>query len=145
MRLAGYTLTLALLLLLTGLAQGQDFIASYSYDACGNRVLAHVVYLSPRSGSAAATDTLRVDGTALSIAVYPNPTTGVVRVVLLSPEPNCGQVRLLLRDIQGRQLHTASAHPEGSDLDLSAQPDGAYILSVDACGSSSIFKIIKAP
>lgn len=74
--------------------------------------------------------------------VYPNPTHSEVMVTTTTPffTP---EDRIQVFSILGEQVYTSSIDSQESVIDLSAYPNGAYILIANIQGVTSTFKILK--
>ena len=82
------------------------------------------------------------DGTVVS--VRPNPTSGMVEV---SMDGLTESLTLEVIDLGGRILHfeeIAPGHqPQSMKLDLTAEPNGVYIIRLSSQGKSLSQKLIK--
>jgi hypothetical protein len=75
------------------------------------------------------------------MACYPNPTTGLVRVVM--PELS-GKGALRIFDKQGRMLRAAEVGDVGAfDVDMSALVPGVYSLQVIAGGRVGTARVVR--
>ncbi len=69
-------------------------------------------------------------GNARGLLIAPNPTNGLVRVVLTGESGESGMAIRLI-DAQGREAFTTRVSAAtGAELDLSSVPSGAYVLQV---------------
>ena len=71
--------------------------------------------------------------------VHPNPTTGSFRMTGIS----AGAKEIVVTDFLGRVLISLDTDEEEPELDLSAYPDGIYIVDVLQNGSERTFKVVK--
>lgn len=71
--------------------------------------------------------------------VHPNPTTGRFGITGIS----AGAKEIVLTDFSGRVLITLETEKEEPELDLSAYPDGIYIVKELQNGSERTFKVVK--
>jgi len=70
---------------------------------------------------------------ATFIRISPNPTTGIIKVNVISPDaPVKGIVDI--RDMTGRMLNQFNLVGVATSFDLSSYPEGAYIVTVQANG-----------
>lgn len=158
-----FPLLLAFLLLpLLSWAQ-QPVEMAFEHDAAGNMVRCYVVRLEqPKSEKSAKAESLELQHIASNAAAQstaPEPEPVEVqrgeRTVRIYPNPTRGQLRV---EVQGdgqaysyRLLGMGGAaiaqgqHDGGSPLplDLSAQPDGAYLLQLIWPDDRCTYKIIK--
>ena len=74
-----------------------------------------------------------------NIAVYPNPTTGKIHIVLSENATRCQIIGLM-----GNVLQETSPSSPDFDLDLSALPSGMYLVKVQfADGRTAFRKVVK--
>ncbi|MBE0637300.1 MAG: T9SS type A sorting domain-containing protein [Bacteroidales bacterium] len=76
------------------------------------------------------------DGYLSSVAIYPNPTTGLLNISGIE-----GDVNIILSNVQGQQILTTTANGEIT-IDLSAQPRGVYFIRLTNETSSRIEKVV---
>ena len=126
----------------------------YAYDEAGNRtsrtiVLAAASRRTARSGRAGTQEpdetqtpvSDRLDGRRIDI--YPNPTQGCLLVQLTGGDLT-QPVKAHVYDSNGTLVLTRDMEPDGqTELDLSAQPAGLYILRLLNGNNSREYKIIK--
>ena len=148
--LSKYCLML-LLLLFTNLytkitAQSTKAMVSYDYDYAGNRVARTVVFVSTRDGVKQSKNIdpqpVKEQLGELEITIYPNPTKGVLQVVVTGMKPN-DAYNLNLYDMQGKQLLSKVGQPDKALLDIASYASGSYILRVQVGNKIKDFKIIK--
>ena len=88
-------------------------------------------------------DPLAVSGASASkgIAIFPNPTDGIVRITFL---PDCRVERLVVTDIAGRQKETfpVSAADGSIVLSLSGYESGIYLLHVITATGIAVRKLV---
>jgi hypothetical protein len=75
-----------------------------------------------------------------SLFVYPNPTTGLISIRLITEEVT-NRIDLLLFDLTGKQVRHATTGNPGI-MDLSGLPAGLYILKVNSSKYSARLRII---
>lgn len=119
----------------------------YTYDMAGNRLTRKVITISTPAAAKRNTekaDTVVVSDKllALSIKIYPNPTTGVLGVEILGASDD-EDVRITVFGGQGAQLHSIKAQTGVNPIDISAYPNGWYILRIVSGNENKEFKIIK--
>ncbi len=76
------------------------------------------------------------------INVYPNPTHGMLGVEIKGGNSD-EEVRIIVYGGQGAQLHNIKAQTGVNPIDMSAAPNGWYILRIQAGNKRKEFKIIK--
>lgn len=113
----------------------------YSYDATGNMVKREIILsraLPIESRAIAYSEML----SSKEVKIYPNPTDGRLKVEIagLSDEDRCS---LGVFSVSGICIVKVSDARISTDLDISAHPNGIYILNVNINGSESSWKIIK--
>ncbi|NOU15932.1 MAG: T9SS type A sorting domain-containing protein [Bacteroidales bacterium] len=130
-------------------AKAQNFNATYTYDANGNRITATVVYLSksPTVPSPKVDDQLPIDPqTTLKINIFPNPTEGLLQVELsgvTDEQISAPSNAIRIFDTQGRLLFAISPISTSNTVDLSNYNDGTYIMQLFFAGKMRSFKIVK--
>ena len=112
----------------------------YRYDAAGNRVLKQIVLARSQAqrGMAPAAD--KVAGIGLTL--WPNPTTGQVRIETPDLEDgDRGQVTIYTTGggLVQRQPMTGRV----TTIDISASPQGVYILRIEIDGRQSCWRVVK--
>jgi len=124
---------------------------TYGFDASGNRISRHVIYLrsakinkdslsltSPKvKESAVIKETLD----NREIQIYPNPTRGLIRVDIPLSENDLA--RISLYDMQGRLLMDMKSAGTSTEVDLSGQPAGIYLMRIFLNNKPATWKIIK--
>jgi Viral BACON domain/Secretion system C-terminal sorting domain len=73
------------------------------------------------------------------VAVFPNPTTGLVYVVL----PNRQMADLSIHNLLGQIIVQKNQVNEDTSFDISSQPDGIYWLQIEKDGHREVKKIVK--
>ncbi|MBQ9469900.1 MAG: T9SS type A sorting domain-containing protein [Bacteroidales bacterium] len=149
-----------LLLPLFSMAQHPVEMA-FEHDAAGNMVRCYVVRLeqpkleksnkaetldhqqtaSSTAAQSAAPEPVEVQRGGRTVRIYPNPTRGQLRVEVQGD----GQAYTYRLLSMGGALIAQGQHDGGSPLplDLSAQPDGAYLLQLIWPDDRCTYKIIK--
>ncbi|OJU55168.1 MAG: hypothetical protein BGN96_16145 [Bacteroidales bacterium 45-6] len=134
------TIFLFLLLLSCCIASAQ---VVFGYDAAGNRI-SRTITLT-RSALVTKTDSVKPATEMLGdiqVKIYPNPTQGRLSVQVTGlPEGVTGTLGIFT--LQGQLLLRGEASSSPTELDISGQPAGTYILKIDAGGKSTTWKIIK--
>ena len=76
------------------------------------------------------------------LSVYPNPATEsiVIRVEALSPN---GQSRIVISDVNGRELFGQNVPQSVSTIDVSSWTSGIYMVRIEQNGHSCCRKILK--
>jgi urease beta subunit len=83
---------------------------------------------------------LTANETALSIGVWPNPTSDIIQLSLPSV---LGNVTLQLTDMTGRLLLKRSVKTTTDSLNLSPYPTGLYLLTLEINGQRNTYRLIK--
>ncbi len=159
---------LATFLFLPCLLQAQTKY-QYDYDATGNRIKFRVVNITKAPMMAPPADTID-DGIAevhnksisggddtdipktpqvyeekigsLKVKVYPNPTQGKIRVVIECNEA-IKRSQLKLAALNGKTLYNRSNLNLETDIDITEQPTGVYLMQVQVNDTVSNWKIVK--
>lgn len=139
-------LLLFYLALLPVVSSAQDRIG-YSYDASGNRVKREIVMPVPKamakqqnfsSDNQSFSDMLRDH----SIKIYPNPTKGALRICI-SGLKGTDKCSLEVYTTQGMQILAEKLKTDNTDINISNQPNGVYLLQITINGKSTTWKIVK--
>jgi hypothetical protein len=120
----------------------------YEYDTAGNRVSRNVIVLHTNTRNALVqpqpqdsvvyTEILK----DFSVRIYPNPTDGLLTVELNDlPEKQTAVISLY--NTSGKQLLLQRNVEYSTEVNLSNQPQGIYILRIEISGNVSEWKIIK--
>jgi len=78
----------------------------------------------------------------LTIALYPNPTKGLLTIQVTNL-PTDARGEIALCDITGKKLMVRKTIHESNIIDLSMKPTGIYILRVRAGDKVSEWKVVK--
>lgn len=129
---------------LTGMAQT---VYEFGYDAAGNRTSRSVILLKSANIPA---DSLMAKQSEKpfedligerQIKIYPNPTKGLLRVEV--PLDDEAQATLEVYTARGALLRKLRVVDELTEINLSSQPSGMYVLRILVGAQSSEWKIIK--
>ena len=77
------------------------------------------------------------EGISESLLLYPNPTSGIVKVNAESLQ------QIILFDLTGREVMHKESHESQTSVDLSALPQGTYIMKVVTDNGSCVKRVIK--
>ena len=147
----------------------QAFSANYLYDPNGNRYQASITYLSTSIQSAVIpldsvikkdtlaqnTPVLPKDGwvngptdslLSMTISIYPNPAHGILLVEIsnvLTDILNKSDNTLRVWNIQGKEILLIQPVNYYNTVDMSAMPDGVYVIGVSINGNTKNYKVIK--
>lgn len=135
-----------LLLLLGNLSGYAQATYSFTYDASGNRLVRSITLL--KSASIENKDTLANNQLTFEdlignrpVKIYPNPTKGLLKVEIpFTDEPSA---TLKIFSLQGGLVISKDVNSVFTEIDLSNQPAGMYILRIGIMELTSEWKIIK--
>lgn len=117
---------------------------SFGYDAAGNRI-SRTIVLAKTLTKAATTDSIKpfteMQG-ELQVKIYPNPTKGKLTVEITGSTRDVAEL-VAIYGIQGQLLLQQAASSSHTDLDISGQPAGTYILRINAGQKTTYWRIIK--
>ncbi len=136
---------LKILLIVFSIATTKAQTIEYTYDKSGNRtsrkvILLRSVYSAPEQPEQKVVFTdLFAD---MNISIYPNPTKGqlIVQIMGVLPEQ---PVNILVYNMSGVLLQKKEKVSATTDIDISNQPTGTYIMKIVCGESTSDWKIIK--
>ena len=134
------TLTLSFLLL-TGMLFAQDI--EYGYDAAGNRISRKEIQMGGAGPQAPVQDKVG----EMDVSIYPNPTQNTLTVNMdvseLDEKDQQAQAKMYLFDLTGKQILIRTVSTSSTQMDLSNQPPGGYILRIQKGKTFSEWKINK--
>ena len=120
--------------------------AKYPFTAPGVYKLILDLFCTNRaSGSAKGIDEVYVTNRSTSIAeigantisIFPNPTTGIINI---QGQPENAQVKIC--DVLGNSVYQNNGAASNLQIDLSAQPNGVYFMSIQTGGGTVNKKIV---
>ena len=120
---------------------------SYGYDAAGNRTSRTIVIPPPNPAPAPPIEEEPpvVYSEMLSdieIKIYPNPTDGLLKVEILNlPEDQTANIWLY--NLSGRLITSFKGITDFTNIDISEQPTGTYLLKIEVGDYQTEWKIIK--
>lgn len=115
----------------------------YDYDGAGNRLTRYIVMSPNRVAKSTSIDEFLSDSLSKrNIRIYPNPTQGLLRIRIeqLSEDDICS-IRLF--SLSGHQILFMPLQATETELNISDQSNGIYILQILLNGEASSWKIIK--
>jgi hypothetical protein len=114
----------------------------YAYDASGNRTERTIV-LATKSAEAKTETFFTEELAERTIKIYPNPTDGFLKVEIGNTEgiKNCTITISAINT--GKQVKKQKATLPVTDIDISNQPFGVYVMLIDIDGEYTSWKIIK--
>ena len=132
----------------------------FSYDASGNRITRETIYFPPKSekpvkGPKEDTtgitnpDVLKTEivkhtanvGT-ITINIFPNPTGGMFKIVFEGWEKET-KAGLHLHTLSGTEVKKIETLEQETNIDITSQPKGTYILTVIVNGKKETWKVVK--
>lgn len=143
------TIIISIILLTASHVFGQSVV--FDYDLSGNRT-ERVIKMSKSEEKSNENDSIPppkslpieyFDHIAdTEITIYPNPTQGRLTVKVANmPQETKGQIAIY--DLNGRLVLRKDAMTSSNELDISVQPDGAYVMKIILGQESTSWKIIK--
>lgn len=147
-------MTFSLLILITKFVAAQ---VTYTYDANGNRTARSIIVTNSQPVDSTANDSLAewelrgylALGTEkkesvgdYDISIYPNPTRGAFAVGI-DNMPADLQRKMLLYDMQGREVFVKEDFDALTEIDLSTLQNGTYILKILLGKEQTSWKVVK--
>jgi hypothetical protein len=135
----------SVLFLSTFFMLAQDYQATYTYDAGGNRIQRVIilpnptVYQAPANNESTPIDDVVSD---FDIKIYPNPTKGELSVGIIGFLSSI-EGEVLLFDLKGNVLIRKTIKSSLEQLDLGNYPSGTYIMKIRIGEEMVDWKIIK--
>jgi hypothetical protein len=142
MKAVKFTLLFAGLLSIFCVSIAQDKI-TYGYDTAGNRTSRTIdIPVQFRAAGEKEEATVYSEVLAeLQIKIYPNPTTGWIRIEIENLPAN-ETADIALYHLSGK-LITAKRTASFTEMDITGQPAGTYLLKIVAGEEQTEWKIIK--
>lgn len=114
----------------------------YAYDSAGNRI-ERTIELKTKSAEAEPEMFFTEELAKRTIKIYPNPTDGFLKVEIENIEnvKNCTITISVLGT--GKQVKKIKTKLPVTDIDISNQPFGVYIMLIDIDGEYTSWKIMK--
>jgi hypothetical protein len=97
------------------------------------------VYTLTVTGTATDISTSVLKPSEQNITVYPNPTTGILYI----DTQQQGTLNVQVLNVQGQTVKKQSLTDDDADLDISALPDGFYVVKITGERSSAVVKVLK--
>ncbi|SFX98648.1 T9SS type A sorting domain-containing protein, partial [Cytophaga hutchinsonii] len=91
------------------------------------------------TGTATDIPTSILNRSEQNIAVYPNPTTGILHIDSQQP----GTLNVQVTNLQGQTVKKQTLTDDTAGLDISALPDGFYVVKITGDQSSAVVKVLK--
>lgn len=133
-----------ILLLSSSMALSAQEKMTFSYDAAGNRVSRVMVLAKSSAKSQQAvpqSQSLFDEVGGKQVKLYPNSSSGHVLVEMLGKGD--ASANLSVYNISGMQVFSEQMQGERLDVDLSSNPSGIYILTIEVDGEKQSWKIVK--
>ena len=114
---------------------------SYSYDLAGNRVKREIVMSSLAPKNSLVTGFTEVLAKK-NIRIYPNPTKGHLRVEVVGYD-STDKCLLQVFNATGALIINRKATLPFTEINITNQPNGIYLLQITLNGENTKWKIIK--
>lgn len=119
---------------------GQNKI-KYSYDDAGNRIKREIVLNTTRAVEV-STSVFTEELAQRGVKIYPNPTQGQL-VIEISDVEKAKSSSLSVLNLKGQTVARVMVISNITNLDISSEPSGTYILQIRIDDVLSSWKIIK--
>ena len=128
-----------ILVLLLSFVMRAQVVVSYDYDAMGNRIKREIVLSrSMENTEKPLTETL----SSKSISIYPNPTAGLLKISISGWETT-DKCKFTIFSLKCALIQEIQVSSSVTEIDLSDESDGMYLLNIELNESKSAWKIIK--
>lgn len=114
----------------------------YAYDSAGNRVSRTLEVGSKKNKENTASLYYTESLASKEVRIYPNPTDGYLKVEIVGWDET-NEYDMQIYSLDGIEVWSAKAADAITDIDLTNQKNGVYILLITSCGEKSTWKIIK--
>ncbi|MDR1881935.1 MAG: T9SS type A sorting domain-containing protein, partial [Prevotella sp.] len=125
-------------------ANAQDKV-SYGYDAAGNRISRTIVIAPSLRASEAEEEEATVYSEVVAellIKVYPNPTQGLLHIEIENLPPDV-TASIALYQLSGKLVTLKQDVTYSTEIDITGQAPGIYVLRIVAGEAQTEWKIIK--
>lgn len=112
----------------------------YSYDAAGNRVKREIVLSRPQSQEAKRSVAYSDMISDHQIQIVPNSKSGKVKVAALDGK---SQFNVTVYNVSGQNVLTLKNVRGQTEVDLSSEPNGIYVLILEIGQEKTTWKIMK--
>ena len=127
------------ILFLLPLIVSSQTIVNYTYDAAGNRIKREIVLSrSMENTEKPLTETL----SRKSISIYPNHTAGLLKISISGWETT-DKCKFTIFSLKCALIQEIQVSSSVTEIDLSDESDGMYLLNIELNESKSAWKIIK--
>lgn len=154
-----YFILIIIIQLLTSFVYAQEAVNNtivYSYDNAGNRIKREILLEAGSKIAHVKEDTSKTKNSnpeklkitdklgEFDISIYPNPTEGKLAVnVSNMPEDTQNRNSIKVFDLFGKELYNNNVTSSISEIDISLQPVGTYIMKINIADKTAVWKIIK--
>jgi hypothetical protein len=118
---------------------------TYGYDAAGNRISRTIVMgtkSSPTTDEEEHPAVYTEKVADIILKIYPNPTDGLVKVEIYNlPEGQTANIWLYA--MTGRLINTFKGISDAVSINIGKQPEGVYVMKIEAGEYRTEWKIIK--
>lgn len=114
----------------------------FTYDGTGNRIKREIVIQRQNMPDQQAETIFSEIISEKTIFIYPNPTQGILKIEISDYEYT-DICELSLFSLSGQQIFSGTTTSSTTDIDISDQPNGIYIMRIVLNGIESSWKIIK--
>lgn len=114
----------------------------FAYDGTGNRIKREIVIQRQNMPDQQAGTIFTEIISEKTIFIYPNPTQGILKIEISDYEYT-DICELSIFSLSGQQVFSGTTTSSTTDIDISGQPNGIYIMHIVLNGIESTWKIIK--
>lgn len=119
-------------------------IVTYAYDNVGNRVAREIILSkNVQSDGQVKPEVYSEMLSERDIKISPNPTSGNLKIEISGYDTTVDEGELSIYSMSGQLIQTVCPDAPVTDLDITSQPVGVYILTITLNGENTSWKIIK--
>lgn len=151
-----YQILTTVLIFISGAVSAQETV-SFGYDATGNRTSRTIILEEMKTERENLSDTSFIKQSEIKENdVYKYSTKISDRTISIYPNPNGGMFKVSIEggaaELNGHiQLHTLNGNPvfdepalqPETNVDITGQPNGTYILTIIIDGRKEVWKVVK--
>jgi len=137
------TLLLLLFFIVSIVSLQSQNTVKYAYDASGNRIKREILLTKSAVATTTEPEVFTDQVVERKVKIYPNPTQGQLKVEVENTEgiKNCTITITAMNT--GKLITKKKATLPITDIDISNQPFGIYIMLIEIDGEYTFWKIMK--
>ena len=137
------TLLLLLFFIVSIVSLQSQNTVKYAYDASGNRIKREILLTKSAVATTTEPEVFTDQVVERKVKIYPNPTQGELKIEVESTEGTKNCTITITAMNTGKLITKKKATLPITDIDISNQPFGIYIMLIEIDGEYTFWKIMK--